>query len=327
MSATLSDIARETNTSISTVSRVLTSAPESSRISPATREKVIEAAKRLGYRPNLLARSLRTRKTHTLALIVSDIANPWFGMMASVVEQVLHQRGYSLIVCNSCEDAELEQEYLRMLPQKGIDALIVVPLATTREQLTRHLAADLPVVVVDRLVEGMEYSIISDQQRGAVALSDELARINVRRVAVISGPHDVFTHRLRAQTFRGCFEVLVEHEGPAQLETGRQGWALVGDKPVEAVICTNNLLGQGALEAMMQSGGQLPIACFDGLTMMDLLPVPIVSCVQDVERLATGAVDLALGQIQQKAMDAQLVMPTRIVWNEAFGRMRVSGAR
>jgi LacI family transcriptional regulator len=322
VSATLADIAKDTNTSISTVSRVLTGAPASARISPSTRQKVMDAAQRLGYRPNLLARSLRTRKTHTLALIVSDIANPWFGMMASAMEQALHQRGYSLVVCNSCEDAELEQEYLRMLPQKGIDGLIVVPLATTCEQLQRHLPTELPVVVVDRLVEGMEYSIISDQQGGAVSLCEELSRIKVRKVAVISGPHEVFTHRLRAQTFRGHFEVVAEHEGPAQLETGRAGWEAIGNRPVEAVMCTNNLLGQGALEAMTRAGKQLPIACFDGPAMMDLLPTPIVSCVQDVERLANGAVELALGQLQEKQMDGRLVMPTRVVWNEAFGRLR-----
>src|SRR3954451_11943852 len=128
MSPTLTDIAKATNTSVSTVSRVLAGGAGSQRISPETRARVREAATRLGYRPNLLARSLRTRRSHTVALLVSDIANPWFGLLASTIEKKLHDNGYSLFLCNSAEDLKREAEYLNLLPQKGIDGLILVPL-------------------------------------------------------------------------------------------------------------------------------------------------------------------------------------------------------
>ena len=100
MPPTLTDIAKATNTSVSTVSRVLAGGTVSQRISPETRARVREAASRLGYKPNLLARSLRTRRSHTVALLVSDIANPFFGRLASLIEQSLHGHGYSLILCN-----------------------------------------------------------------------------------------------------------------------------------------------------------------------------------------------------------------------------------
>src|SRR6476646_8769837 len=94
MAPTLVDIARETQTSVSTVSRVLSGGAMASRISQETRDRVQRAADRLGYRPNLLARSLRTRKTHTLALLVSDIGNPFFGQIGSLIERAVARHGY-----------------------------------------------------------------------------------------------------------------------------------------------------------------------------------------------------------------------------------------
>src|SRR5690606_23589525 len=135
MQPTLQDIAKRTHTSVSTVSRVLSGGSLAQRISAATRQRVLDAAREMGYRPNLVARSLRTRQSKTIALLVSDIANPWFGQIASLIEQSLHRHGYSLLLCNSGEDAEMEREYLELLPQRGIDGLIVVPLARTREEL------------------------------------------------------------------------------------------------------------------------------------------------------------------------------------------------
>ncbi|HTW94431.1 MAG TPA: LacI family DNA-binding transcriptional regulator [Tepidisphaeraceae bacterium] len=123
MSATLSDIARETRTSISTVSRVLAGGTAARRISRATADRVRAAAQRLGYRPNLVARSLRTRKSDTIALLISDISNPFFGQIGNLIEQSLHRHGYSLMLCNSGEDPQREVEYLQLLAQKAIGGL------------------------------------------------------------------------------------------------------------------------------------------------------------------------------------------------------------
>src|SRR5438552_10830305 len=154
--ATLIDIARETNTSVSTVSRVLAGGSVAQRISEETRARVLEAAKRLGYRPNLLARSLRTRKSNTVALLVPDIGNPFYASIASHIEQRLYPQGYSLLVCNSGETGQREAEYLELLPRKGIDGLIVVPLSQTRENLMHHLEQGLPLVILDRACPGIE---------------------------------------------------------------------------------------------------------------------------------------------------------------------------
>jgi LacI family transcriptional regulator, galactose operon repressor len=320
LSATLADIARATGTSISTVSRVLTGAPAAKRISPETRDRIALAAQQIGYRPNLLARSLRTRRTNTIALMVSDIANPWFGLLASLIEQTLSRSGYSTMVCNSCEDAQLEQQYLRLLPQKGIDGLIIVPLSTHRDELMRPLPEEMPVVVVDRPVEGITASITSDQQKATELLCDGLQRVGVKRAALVRGPEHIFTHRLRAEAIRRRFKVVVDHEGPAQRETGHAAWQKCLGQGVDAVVCTNNFLGLGAIEAMSGGTERPAIGVYDEIPMMNLLPMPIVCCMQDVPRLAEGAVELLMKQMAGAGQVAiePITVAAHITHNLAF---------
>jgi LacI family transcriptional regulator len=188
MRPTLIDIAKQTNTSVSTVSRVLTGGRVAQHVSDETKTRVLAAAKAIGYRPNLVARGLRTRRTGAVALLVSDIANPWFARLASLVEQSLHRRGYSLVLCNSGEDPEIEAEYLNLLPQKGIDGLILVPLLRTKKALYEFIPADLPLVVLDRPIPGINATVHSDEEQLAGLLCDTLGRALVRRVAIVSGP-------------------------------------------------------------------------------------------------------------------------------------------
>jgi LacI family transcriptional regulator len=327
MSATLNDIARETHTSVSTVSRVLAGGRVAERISAETRARVAKAADRLGYRPNLLARSLRTRKTQTVALLVSDIANPFFSQIASHVERSLHGHGYSLVLCNSGEDPRREDEYLGLLPRKGIDGLILVPLPRGRDELTGHLPKGMPLVILDRPVAGIGASVTSDQEQAAGALGEELRRAGVRRIALASGPHVIFTHQHRADAVARQFEVVARHEGPAQPETGRDAARAFAAASLDAVVCTNNFIGQGYIESIeMRERGPI-VGVFDEVPMMRMLPVPIVCCVQDVARLAEACVNQLLPQLRGERTASQLepiTAPTSVVTNPAFDR-RASG--
>jgi LacI family transcriptional regulator len=322
---TLIDIARETRTSVSTVSRVLAGGAPAQRISRATRDKVIEAARRMGYRPNLLARSLRTRRSNTVALLVSDIANPWFGQIASLVEQNLHRHGYSLMLCNSGEDAEVEAEYLRLLPQKGIDGLIVVPLVRTKKALYDLFPAKLPVVVLDRPIPGVVTTVYSDQDQQSKLLCDTLMRVGVKEVALVAGPQHVVTHRRRAEYAAQCFRIVSTHEGPAQKETGRQAFIKFMElpQPPHAVVCTNNFLAQGLIDSIEHAENPPIVGSFDEIPMMHLLPLPIVCSVQDVPMLAEGCVRQLLPQLRGDTAwkPEPIVLDSRAVTNLAFQKL------
>jgi LacI family transcriptional regulator len=323
---TLNDIARETGTSISTVSRVLAGGAGAQRISATTREKVLEAASRLGYRPNLVARSLRTRKSNTVALLVSDIANPWFGQIAGLIDQSLRRHGYSLMVCNSGEDPEREQEYLRLLPAKGIDGLIVVPLVRSKRALAEVLPPTLPVVVLDRPIPGLPACVWSDPEQMAGILCDALERASVRTVAIVAGPQHVITHKKRREIVAERFKVVAEHEGPAQRETGRQAYIRFGDLRVDAIVCTNNFLGQGVIDGIGEVQRPPVIGCFDEIPMMHLLPIPIVCSVQDMEKLAEGSVEQLLPQLAgEHGQRRTIAYPARAVANARFQSLVLEG--
>jgi LacI family transcriptional regulator len=321
---TLIDIARETGTSVSTVSRVLSGGAAAQRISAETRGRVLAAASKLGYRPNLLARSLRTRKSNTIALLLSDVGNPFFGQIASLIEQSLHRQGYSLLVCNSGEDPNRESEYLELLPRKGIDGLIIVVTAADHHSLTEHLGADLPIVLLDREVAGFNASVTSDQEQAANALCDALQRVGVRRVVLASGPSSIVTHKRRAAVIRKRLHVVAEHEGSAMSDTGRHAFIKFLSAKFDAIVCTNNNIAHGFIDSIEQIDQPPVVACFDDMMMMHLLPIPIVSSVQDIARLAEGCVSLLMPQLQGHANGniRPIVIPTRLVTNLAFKKLR-----
>ncbi len=318
---TLLDIAKETSTSVSTVSRVLTGGAVAERISPETRGRVLRAAKQMGYRPNLLARSLRTRKTYTVALLVSDISNPFFGRIANLVEQSLHREGYSLVLCNSGEDPDLEDEYLNLLPRKGIDGLILVPLVRAKKTLTEVLPKDLPLVILDRPIPGIAASVSTDQDQATHALCDTLARQGIKQIALVSGPQTIYTHRRRAEIIAERFTILARHEGPAQMETGRQAFIkFLGQQP-DAVICTNNFLAMGFIDSIESIDHPPVIGVFDEVPLMHLLPLPIVCSMQDIPMLADGCVRQLLPQLAGDDAQARInpiLLPARVVTNRAF---------
>jgi LacI family transcriptional regulator len=322
MSPTLVDIARETQTSVSTVSRVLSGGAMANRISKETRQRVQEAATRLGYRPNLLARSLRTRKTYTIALIVSDIANPFFGQIGSLIERSLAKHGYSLMLCNSAEDQEKEGDYLRMIAAKGIDGLIVVPLARTRKAIMQYIPETLPLVILDRPIPGIASSVASDQDQMASVLCDALDSAGVKQIGLLCGPQHVITHRRRCEILSERFEVLARHDGAAQKATGRE--AFIKFAPVlarvQAICCTNNFLAQGVIDLLGEIERPPIVGVFDEVPMMQLLRIPIVSANQDIPALAEGCVTQILKLLEggDQPEVEPIVLTTRAVTNKAF---------
>jgi len=300
------------------VSRVLSGAG-GGKVSEAVRRRVEEVARRLGYRPNLIARSLRKGKTNTVALLLPDIANPWFGAIASLVEQSLHRHGYTLMLANSGEDPDREAEYLALLPQKGIDGLIVAPLLRSRKALDQLLPEELPLVVFDRPVPGVKACVSTDPAQQTGILADTLERVGVKKVAMVSGPAHIVTHRVRDELIARRFNVIARHEGPAQQETGRQAFIRFLSLRPDAIVCTNNFLGEGVIDAIEKIEDPPIIACYDQIAMMHLLPLPIVCSVQDVPLMSEKCVELLLAQLEGRPGPAEPIeLQARCVTNQRF---------
>lgn len=319
MSPTLIDIARETNTSVSTVSRVLAGGTVAQRISEETRARVIEAANRLGYKPNLLARSLRTRKSNTIALLAPDIGNPFYASIGSLIEQNLYPNGYSLIVCNSGETGEREAEYLEMLPRKGIDGLIIVPMADTHANLKKHLPADLPLVILDRPLEGIDACVASDQEQGAKLLCDTLSSVGVKKIGLFTGPESVSTHHRRAEAVAEHFKVVVKYIESGAADIGKEAVAAFAGQRLDAVVCTNGQVAEAYLSSLPAPDKKLIVASVDNIKMKNLVPMPVVCVMQDLPGMAAGAVSQLLPQLRREPFTAKpFFLPMRVESNEAF---------
>jgi LacI family transcriptional regulator len=319
MPPTLEDIAKETRTSISTVSRVLSGGRAANRISAETRDRVLAVSKALGYRPNLLARGLRTRKSHTVALLISDISNPFFGQIASLIEKQLHREGYSLVLCNASGDVDRETEYLELLPQKAIDGLILVPVARTKKALMEVLPPEMPLVVLDRPIAGISATVSTDHDHMAQILCDELERVGVKSVAIACGPQNIYTHRRRCELIAKRFKVLDTQEGRAQPETGRAAWRKFQALKPDAIVCTNNFLAIGVMEEIREPDSCPVIAAFDEIPIMHLLPVPLVGIRQDIPLLAESCVKLLMEQLTgENAHPEPILLTSRVITNRPF---------
>ena len=170
-----------------TVSRVIN---KSGYASPQVRERVLEVVAELGYVPNALARSLHVKRTHTLALVLTDIGNPFFTTVARGVEDAASARGFSVMFCNTDEDQEEESAHVRLLLQKQVDGLLLVPASSASPSIGLAQLRGIPVVVLDRRVTGSSVDVVRcDSEGGAHAVVRHLIELGHREIAVLSaGP-------------------------------------------------------------------------------------------------------------------------------------------
>ncbi len=201
-SPTMKDVAREAGVSVQTVSAVVNDKPG---ITDGTRRRVLDTIKTLGYRPYTVARSLRTRKTRTISLIISDIADPSFATIASVAEEYAHRRGYSLVVYNTHDDVEREGRYLQNAIDRWIDGILFVAAQDRMDGLNDLQAAGIPTVAIDRIPEGYGGPSVSlnNVKAGRLAV-EHLLGLGHTRLAHIAGPMHLSLARERAEGFRAA---------------------------------------------------------------------------------------------------------------------------
>ncbi|MGC8878879.1 MAG: LacI family DNA-binding transcriptional regulator, partial [Anaerolineae bacterium] len=200
MSPTIRDVARRAGVAPITVSRVINN---SGYVSQETRARVEAAIAELRYVPNTLARSLRFKKTRVLALIVTDITNPFWTTVARGVEDVANAHGFSLILCNTDEDEAKQDAYLQVLLQKRVDGFILVPARSTAEPVLTIQTQKVPVVVLDRRIPGVAVDVVrSDSEGGAYRLVTYLLALGHRHIAALSGPPTISTAVDRVAGYR-----------------------------------------------------------------------------------------------------------------------------
>lgn len=322
---TIHDVARLAGVSPMTVSRVINN---SGYIHKTTRERVEQAIAELGYVPNALARSLRFKQTKTLALIITDITNPFFTTIARGVEDAASERGFSVIFCNTDESRDEEAEYLNVMVQKQVDGVLLVPAHSSPDAVGFLQDRSIPFVVLDRRIPGVSVDMVRcDSEQGAYQLIEHLIELGHRRIVALSGPEAVMTAADRVEGYRraltdhGLADAASAFFGEFTIDSGytlaRQALALT-PQPT-ALFAANNFIAVGALRALREVGLSVPddisVVAFDDLPESMLIDPFLTVVRQPAYEIGRRATALLLDRLTAKAAaePREIILPTELV--------------
>ncbi|BAS28047.1 substrate-binding domain-containing protein [Limnochorda pilosa] len=332
---TMRDVARKAGISTATVSHFLNGTRQ---VSAATSQRILAVMRELNYRPNLLARSLRSRESRTVGLVISDISNPFFPEVARGCEDALAGYDYSLILCNTDEDPVKEDHYLSVLWSKQVDGILLVPTAGQHATLGRMLAAGLPVVYLDREVTAAPATAVMSQNReGAYEATRLLLERGHRQVAMITGKQGLSSTAERVAGYRDALaDAGIEPVetwlrcGDSDERAAREATlALLVELPeVTAIFAANNTMTAGVLRALEQAGRRdtVEVAGFDDVGWFGLQLNPVVAVVQAAYDLGRIAAEELVALLKGGDRTPRTIrVPVEVSANEARAESRVMG--
>lgn len=327
---TIRDVARHANVSSTTVSHVING---TRFVEPETEQRVRLAIETLRYRPNLLARSLRRRATHTIGLVVPDNSNPFFADVARAIEDAGFAEGYSVILCNSDLSEVKQAAYIDVLLAKQVDGLILISSGNRPDPVQRILDCKVPVVVVDRELAGLGVDqVLVDNEHGGSLAGEYLSRLGHRRIGCIAGPSDVTPSAGRVEGFRRALasagvtlasEAIVRGDG--RYDGGKEAMAtlLHRDLGLTAVFAFNDLMAIGAVSTLRRAGLRVPddvsVIGFDDILQAGAMVPAITTVAQPVAELGQVSARLLLDHLSGRSAPepTRTLLRTKLVERES----------
>ena len=330
----LKDVAGEAGVSTTVASRALGSYGYVSRES---REKVLRAAKKIGYQPDQIAKGLRTRKTYTIGLVISDISNTWFTTVVRAIEDVAEQNGYNLILCNTDENQEKETRYLKVLQSKKVDGLIIACTGEKSPYLKKLIRAGLSVILIDRKLKGFHATqVIIDNEFGAYEAAKHLINLGHKRIGVING-HPRTTPG--EERFKGYKRALAENNisldptlvkyGDFRMEKAREGCQelLKVKNPPTAIFVANNVMVMGTYQVLKENNIKIPeeiaVVGFDDPEWASLMEPPLTTVRQPSHSIGTMACQALLQRIRKderrRLSDEEIVLRPKLIIRKSCG--------
>jgi LacI family transcriptional regulator len=287
----LKDVAREAGVHVSTASRALnpSTAPN---VNPETVERVVEAARKLGYRPHPLARGLRTNRTMSVGVVIPDVENPLFGPIIAGVESVLVEEGYSVLIGNADRGPGHADSLVEDMLERHVDGLILATPGREVSESARNAQRDVSMVLVNRSVDDDSIpAIVGDDHAGIGLAVRHLRELGHERIGHVAGPSWVSTGKGRREAFLDWMatvgldtdERLVEEAEWYQVEPGTTAaLALLGRNPdLTAIVAANDLLGLGCYRAVRSLGrvigSDVSITGYNDIPLLDLMQPPMTA--------------------------------------------------
>jgi LacI family transcriptional regulator len=293
---TMKDVAAHAGVSVSTVSYVLNN---SGPVANSRRARVLDAVRVLNYTPNESARSLKRRSTSAIGLVVPDLTNQFFALVAEGVERAAAERDVLVVLCAPEATDRPDQDHAKLLQSQRLDGVIYLSGAGTSPGLILELSKSGQVVLVDEQIPGFELpAVVSDSRRGARDVACHVLERGHLRLAVIGGPPVLWTAEQRLAGYREALAMsgldpdavavyAGDYREASGFELAARALAAPADERPTALLCANDLMAIGALQYCRQAGidvpGELSIAGFDDVPIAGLI-TPALTTVRQPAR-------------------------------------------
>ena len=310
MNPTIKDVAELVGVHPSTVSRVIN---DDSRISEKTREKVFLIIKKLGYTPNAIARGLKTKRTHTLGMLIPDITNPFFAEIARGVEDAANKNDFNIILCNTDDRLKKERTYLEILRGKRVDGLILGTAHIKDKSILELEKNNFPYILVSRNIEELDKNcVIVDDEAGGIMATEYLIKLGHRRIAHITGPLKIRSALNRLKGYKLALKKYgIEYrdelvgEGDFRIKGGYQVMKrfLKLAEPPTAIFAANDLLALGAMQAIQKKNFHIPedfsVIGFNDIELASFVYPPLTTIRQPMLEMGALAVKMLIKIIEE----------------------------
>lgn len=325
---TIKDIALEAGVSKSTVSRVLTNG----YVREETREKILQVMEERGFQPSASARSLSSKKSNTIGIIVPELGNPFYREVLEGVDQVVKQQKLTLIYCNTNNNAAQEAEALTMLESQRVRGMIMAPAVDYNESSSRRVLSlmaklNAPVVLVDRNIEGRQFdSVIYDNFGSAFCATEQLIMGGCRHIGIITCGMNLEIHRDR---FEGYLAALKKYGIPREDAYICYGGyskefayqlscsLLDADTLPDGVVCSNNYTSLGFIRAIrernMKLGREIAMVGIDHIDVLDTIGYQYSCVTRDTEAMGRMAMELLMERMEDPEGEKKEVIIPYIV--------------
>ncbi len=329
----MKDVAQLAKVSVSTVSYVLNA---TGPVGADRRARVLDAVRALNYIPNESARSLKRQSASTIGLIIPDLSNQFFSLLAQGVTHAAAARGVLVVLCNSESSEEAESGNARLLRSQRVDGVIYLTAFHESPSALRELQSLGPVVLVDERVPGADLpAVVADGRRGAREVATHVVRLGHVRFACIGGPTALWTAEQRLAGYREALalggldpDAMEVHVGDYRMGSGYElaQKALGGSRAARptALLCANDMMAIGALEYCRTAGlrvpGDVSIVGFDDVPMAPLLSPRLTTVRQPAHEMGMGAAELLIDLIQGHQPDVPKPHPVEVKVRESTGK-------
>lgn len=329
-------VAQRASVSTATVSYVVNG---SRRVSEELRVRVLEAITALDFTPNLMARGLRKQRSHTISLIMANIANPYYSELARFMEDAAYGRGYTIVFCNSDDSREKERTYLQSQIARRVDGIIIAPSSSTGDLADELGAPRTPCVLINRKVPGVSElglpSFTIDNDKAAYRATRHLIEHGHMRIAAITGAGDALTTSGRLMGYERAMADLdlatenLIRSGESSIEGARSAMSMLLEQPERptAVVVMGTTMTLGVLQALREAKldcpGELALVSFSETTWSALTSVPLTTVRQPIEDIARRAVhrllDYIEGHIDDSTFSEEVIFESELVIRRSCG--------